>query len=124
MMRVIDVQYSPDGLLLGARVEDGTAQLWDAETGVPIGPRFVFEVETQIPSRPTTLTFSPDAKHLVTAGSAGDVIAWDLDPERLADRVCQLAGRNLTRSEWDRHMPEEIDYRKTCPQWPEAALPG
>ena len=31
-------------------------------------------------------------------------VVWDLDPDSLADAVCRVAGRNLTRAEWDEHI--------------------
>lgn len=39
---------------------------------------------------------------------------WDLDPDRLADRLCAAAGRNLTEDEWEQFLPG-WDYEQTCP---------
>jgi hypothetical protein len=58
----------------------------------------------------------PDRDTLVTAGEDGLVI-WDLRPTTLAERACELAGRNLTKSEWQQFVGG--DYRRTCPQWPD-----
>jgi WD40 repeat protein len=118
--RIIHLRFSPDGSVLAATVEDSTAHIWDVETGLALGPRFQFDVETV--NRQTSLAFSPDGSRMLTAGRNGDVIAWDLDPERLVDHACQLAGRNLVRGEWDRYMPDGMEYRKTCQQWPAAEL--
>jgi WD40 repeat protein/DNA-binding SARP family transcriptional activator len=112
---IVDVQVSADGRLLAANTSDGQARLWDAHTGFPLGPPLRYDIETTY--RETSLAFSPAGDSLVTAGRNGDVIAWDLDPDRLAGWVCNLAGRNLTRGEWERYMPEGMEYRKTCPQW-------
>jgi WD40 repeat protein len=111
----IDVVYSPDGTMIAATAFDGTARIWDAETGLPIGPQLQFTSAAILVE--TSLTFTPDSKSLVTSGPLGAAIVWDLDADRLVDRVCQLAGRNLTRSEWDRYMPSGTEYRKTCPEW-------
>jgi WD40 repeat protein len=116
--RIIHLRFSPDGSLLAGTVEDSTAHLWDVETGLALGPRFQFDVETV--NRQSALEFSPDGHRLLTVGRNGDVIAWDLEPERLVDHVCQLAGRNLTHGEWDRYMPDGMEYRTTCQQWPAA----
>jgi WD40 repeat protein len=113
---VNDLQYSRDGTMLAATARDGTVRIWDTATGLPLGPRLHFD-DTQI--RLTTLTFTPDGGSLVTGGQQDTAIVWDLDPERLADRACELASRNLTRGEWERYMPEATAYRKTCSQWPE-----
>ena len=45
---------------------------------------------------------------------------WDLDPAGWVEDVCQLAGRNLTRSEWDQYIGDLAPYRRTCPQYADA----
>jgi hypothetical protein len=42
---------------------------------------------------------------------------WNYDTETWADIACEVAGRNLTRAEWDEFGPRTIDHRKTCPQF-------
>ena len=110
------LQYSRDGTMLAATARDGTFRIWDTAPRLPLGPRLHFD-DTQ--SRLTALAFTPDGDSLVTGGPQDTAIVWDLDPERLIDRACDLAGRNLTRGEWELYMPEGTPYRKTCPQWPE-----
>jgi hypothetical protein len=44
-------------------------------------------------------------------------LLWSADRERVARRLCEVASRNLSRSEWDQYLPEE-DFSKTCEQWP------
>jgi hypothetical protein len=34
--------------------------------------------------------------------------------------ACHLAGRNLTRAEWNQYLPGQ-PYQTTCPQWPAGA---
>ena len=46
------------------------------------------------------------------------VAVWELTPDRLADAACQLAGRNLTRTEWDSYVGGLREYRATCPEFP------
>jgi hypothetical protein len=41
----------------------------------------------------------------------------DLDPAHWQTTACHLAGRNLTRAEWDQYLPGR-PYQTTCPQWP------
>ena len=115
---IVDVAYSPDGQLIAATTLDSTAQLWDADSGLPIGPSLRFD--DAVADRETNLAFSPDGRALATSGPLGSVTLWDLDPDSLAEHACQTAGRNLSRDEWRRYMPADTDYRKTCPQWPEA----
>jgi hypothetical protein len=62
-------------------------------------------------------TLRPDGGQLAVATEHG-VQLWDLDPGAWRDAACRLAGRNLSRDEWDRYMPPDEPYRATCPQWP------
>jgi hypothetical protein len=55
-----------------------------------------------------------DGRQLAVTAQAG-VSTWDLDPEHLLDAACQLAGRNLTETEWSAYMSEFGSQRETCP---------
>jgi class 3 adenylate cyclase len=35
-----------------------------------------------------------------------------------ADAACRLAGRNLTRTEWETRLADLGEYRATCPEFP------
>jgi WD40 repeat protein len=59
--------------------------------------------------------FSPNADWLVIPGET--IYIQYLDKKTLIERACQVAGRNLTRREWQRFFAGE-EYRLTCPQWP------
>jgi WD domain, G-beta repeat len=111
----IDLDYSRDGTMLAATSFDGIVRIWDSATGLPLGPQLAFD-DTQL--RQTSLAFTPAGDALVTAGPLDSSIIWEIDPERLAGRACELAGRNLTRGEWASYMPDGAAYRTTCPQWP------
>ena len=43
---------------------------------------------------------------------------WDLRPDHWVDAACRLAGRNLTRVEWESHIGDLAEYRPLCPQFP------
>jgi hypothetical protein len=59
----------------------------------------------------------PDGRAVAVTDRNG-VAVWDLAPDRLADAACQLAGRNLTRTEWDSYVGGLGEYRATCPELP------
>jgi hypothetical protein len=48
------------------------------------------------------------------------IVVWDLEPAHWVDAACQLAGRNLTRAEWDQYIGDLAPYRQTCPRFAEA----
>ena len=73
---VRDVAFSPDGNRLLTASHDGTARVWDAQTGSPITPelkhgRWVFHAE-----------FSPDGRRVVTASHDGTARVWDAQTGR------------------------------------------
>jgi WD40 repeat protein len=73
--RVNSVKYSPDGRFIATASNDGTARLWDAETGTHIAG-FAAEKSGYL----NTAEFTPDSKSLVTAGEDSVVRIWDLMP--------------------------------------------
>jgi hypothetical protein len=52
----------------------------------------------------------------VAVGTGDGVAIWDLNPQHLAAAACRLAGRNLTRAEWDTYLAALGQYRRTCPR--------
>jgi WD40 repeat protein/serine/threonine protein kinase/two-component SAPR family response regulator len=109
-----NVAFSPDGATLAAGSTDGTISLWDLVTRRAIGQPLTGHTHWVL-----GIAFSPDGKNLASASFDGTVRMWDVDPESWNARVCQIAGRNLTRAEWEQYLPGE-PYRETCPQWPVA----
>jgi WD40 repeat protein/DNA-binding SARP family transcriptional activator len=104
------IAFSHDGAVLAAAGRSGPIALWDVQAGQligrPLAAHFPGAWGVALPNRNT----------LATAGEDGLVI-WNLHPSMLAERACALAGRNLTKAEWDQFLGG--DYRRTCPQWPQ-----
>ncbi|MFD0660781.1 WD40 repeat domain-containing protein [Thermocatellispora tengchongensis] len=97
--------FSPDGRSLAASTPAGV-RLWDVATGRAIGAFTPGEEAAD-------LAFAPSGALLYAAGPYGEVRAEEVDPVRVARRVCALAGRELSREEWRRHIPE-LPYRRVC----------
>lgn len=57
--------------------------------------------------------FRPDGKRLAVAADAGLAI-WNLDPSDWGAAACRLAGRNLTREEWNVYIGDLAPYHATC----------
>ncbi len=57
--------------------------------------------------------FTPDDAHLVAAYDTGRAYVWDVRPAGWASYACALAGRRLTREEWQEALPGRA-YAPAC----------
>ncbi len=84
--QVLDLAFSSDGALYAATGADGTARVWETDSGEPVTPWF------RLPVLPLHVFFTPDNNHLVTQCSDGRAYIWDLSPTtRDAEELTQLA---------------------------------
>jgi hypothetical protein len=52
---------------------------------------------------------------VVTLDDNGRGSLWDIQPQSWARRACEVAGRSLTRAEWNDALPERT-YAPACTQ--------
>jgi WD40 repeat protein len=105
---VVTVNLSPDGRTVATTSEDGTTRLWDLASGRAIG--------TPLPGLPDHrlgAVFVDGGTHLVSLYDNGRGYLWDVRPQSWARRACEVAGRTLTRAEWQTAVPER-DYAPAC----------
>ncbi len=105
--------FSPDGAILATAGPDGSPILWDVKShkqlGSPLPGPFQ---QTRV-----NVAFAPDGRSLIAHYYDGQAWRWDVDASSWRDRACSVAGRNLTRDEWEKFVPGRR-YRPTCDQWP------
>ena len=65
---------------------------------------------------PAGAALRPDGLEAAVTTDQG-IVVWDLDPDHWIDGACAIAGRNLTRTEWDQYIGDLASYRATCPQY-------
>jgi len=97
--------FSPDDTILAAGRGDGTVQLWDRATHRKIASL------TSAPGTVTSVAFSPNGTTLAASRADHTVRLWGVG---LPMRLCESAGRSLTRAEWARYVPV-LAYQKVCP---------
>jgi WD40 repeat protein len=103
-----DVMFDPGGTLL---IGGGNGQTWLWDVADRRQPHTL-----AILPMPKTITWklqlSPDGRTLATAN--GNIHLWDIDPERVIERICATAGDRIAEFEWDKHVPGAT-YRPICP---------
>lgn len=70
---VADARFSPDGTKIVSASYDGTAKIWDFNTGEQIGGDYIGHTEY-----PISAAFSPDGKLIITA-SFKEIKVWDVE---------------------------------------------
>jgi WD40 repeat protein/DNA-binding SARP family transcriptional activator len=100
-------QISRDDRALATTTETGVVRLWDIKTGQAIGTAL-----PGVPSRPAVAYFTARG-HLIASYDTGRAYLWDIRPGSLARHACEVAGRRLTRTEWDEFLPGR-DYNPAC----------
>lgn len=112
-----DLSVSDDGRTLAATDFSRQALVFDAGARTQIGDDVPLASGDLDPSLFTRSHLSADGSFLVAQG-ARQIETWDLEPEHWRRAACRLAGRNLTRQEWETYLPNAGSYQRTCPQWP------
>ena len=105
---VISLSITRDGRTLASGGMDGTLRLFDIATRQPLG--------APLPAAANGATapiFTRDGAHLFAITAAGRGVRWDLRTASWLQRACTIAGRTLTRAEWDDVLPAR-DYAPAC----------
>jgi len=112
---VVALAFDPAGAWLATGSADGEARLWSIEADDPAAaPGTLYGHRAAV----TSLAFGPDGRWLAT-GSRDHTVRvwktylWSLGPEQLVELACRVAGRDLTRAEWEVYLPFR-PYRRTC----------
>ena len=105
---ILIAHISPDGRTLATGSDTGNVQLWDISTEQALGPPL--PGGTNVPVLPF---FTADGNALIASYATGRAITWDIRSESLTRHACEVAGRRLTRAEWQEFVPGR-DYDPAC----------
>jgi hypothetical protein len=119
----VDVDDAGDRLLVQAK--DQTVRLADLPSRQFLGGPIDMGENPQSSVSPDELASTVDVAFgwselrddgdAVAMETEQGTVVWDLDPDSLAEAACRVAGRNLTRAEWDEHIGPLAPYRELCP---------
>jgi WD40 repeat protein len=105
---IYQAAISPDGRTLASGSDEGTVRLWDIKTQEPVGVAL-----PGLTAHFATPYFTPDGTHVIASYDTGRAYLWDIRPGALARRACAVAGRALTRAEWQEFLPGR-EYARAC----------
>ena len=105
---VFNAEFSPDGRMLATSAFDGKVNLWDVGSRRSLGT---------LPGvlGPASVRFTPDGRHLFVLDDTGTGQRWEVSPDAWSRHACRVAGRDLTRAEWEQLIPGQ-SYRRVCYQ--------
>jgi len=105
---VNSLQWSDDERILLAASNDQTVSIYDVASWTRIGDPIPADAPLGFKGH-----LHRDGK-LVAVTVRDGVALWDIEPEHLVKAACQMAGRNLTKTEWETYLGTLGEYRETC----------
>jgi WD40 repeat protein len=110
--RVVDIEFCPAGRFIASTSFDGSVRIWNAQN---LNSRPV--VLREHGSWVRTVAFSSTGDRMVTGSrQEARLRAWTLNANELASMICERLSRNMTLTEWNQFVGEDIPYMESCPQ--------
>lgn len=116
-----DIKFNHAGTFMASASKDFTVRLWN------------FKELTQPPILMSdhdwvwSVAFTPDDSQLMVGintvrqtakGTDQTIHAYPTDFEVMTNILCEKAGRNMSQEEWNTYVKEDLDYEKTCANYP------
>jgi WD40 repeat protein len=108
---VLSAAWRPAGGRIVPPSHDGTARVWDAETGAELVILAGHKAEV------LHAAWDGSGQRVVTASFDGTARIYYVGFEDLVAFACQQADRNLSQAEWQQYLGDQ-PYRETCPGKP------
>jgi len=106
--RLLHPRFTPNGRTLATSSADGTVMLWDVASRRPIGSPLTVQPDVFV-----SAALSRDGSRLYALPTGTRGLRIELSPELWKRQACAIAGRELTRHEWQDALPGR-PYRHVC----------
>jgi WD40 repeat protein len=120
--QVNQIKFSHSGHLIATSGKDNTIRIWNLNQ---INQRPIVITESAEIER---ITFAPDDSQVMYAlttfrGNDAKVENFDmkilpLNMRIMAQQLCEVLQRNLTKDEWEFYVGTDLDYESTCKAFP------
>ena len=107
---VLQVEWLADGRTVVTSGLDGMVSLFDVERGLVRGRPLPASADA---GEGVTFLVPVPSDELVALSGERTGRRYPLEPSAWLEEACAVAGRNLTRAEWDRYLPDR-PYERTC----------
>ena len=106
---VLSLDFAPDGKTIATGGSDGTVRLLDVAKRAQVGAAL-----PGLDNIHANAAFTPDGERLFVVYSTGAGYRWDVEASVWQKQACSVAGRNLSREEWEQSLPDR-GYDPSCP---------
>jgi WD40 repeat protein len=106
---VVALSFDPASGTLATSSQDGRVRLWDLASRRQLGSG----LPSPAGQANNFAAFTPDGNHIVVVYATGSGFVWEVDPGQWKARACAVAGRTLTRAEWEELLPGR-PYQPAC----------
>jgi WD40 repeat protein len=102
------VAYAPSGSTFATTGGSDGLRLWTTSTEQQLGSAFPGPRGSW-----GNAQYTPDGSHLIVVYQDGKGFVWPTSLRAWEQHACAVAGRNLTREEWQRYVPRH-SYARVC----------
>ncbi|UOY01173.1 WD40 repeat domain-containing protein [Blastococcus sp. PRF04-17] len=106
---LLQAAWLPDDRTIALSGADGSVRLFDPVRRELLTPAFSASGDGQ----PAHVHLLVTADEMVALSGERPGRRWPLDPEAWVREACAVVGRDFSRAEWERYLPDR-PYRRTC----------
>ena len=108
LSRSSSIRFSRDNKMLASCGFDGTVYIWDVKK-INKQPLMLKDLQ----SWGMCVDFTHDGKNLIAGYKDGNLLLWKTNPDDLAAALHSTIARDMTKSEWERFVSNNLEYEHT-----------